>query len=75
YHCPTWHDYLRQRNRPTQAERALQKSASDLHMGPEPVRVKRMLERPFGSVRWKDDTPDNAATDVIPIASQSSSSA
>ena len=46
-----------------------------LHIGPEPVRVKRMLERPFGSVRWKDDTPDNAATDVIPIASQSSSSA
>lgn len=75
YHCPTWHDYLRQRNRPTQAERALQRSATDLHMGPEPVRVKRMLERPFGSVRWKDDTPDNAATDVIPIASQSSSSA
>ena len=24
YHCPTWHDYLRQRMRPTDAERALQ---------------------------------------------------
>ena len=31
-----------------------------MHMGPEPVRIRRMLERPFGSVRWKDDTPDVA---------------
>lgn len=22
-------------------------------------------ERPFGSVRWKDDVPDRAATDVL----------
>ena len=60
YHCPTWHDYLRQRSRPTDAERALQRTATDMHMGPEPVRIRRMLERPFGSVRWKDDTPDVA---------------
>jgi MFS family permease len=75
YHCPTWHDYLRQRSRPTMPERALQRSASELHIGPGPVRVRRMLERPFGSVRWKDDTPDTAATEVIPIASQTSSGA
>src|SRR5271155_5010061 len=51
YHCPTWLDYLRQRNRSTQSERALYQRAMDFHLGPDPVRVRRMLERPFGSVR------------------------
>lgn len=48
YHCPTWHDYLRHRNRPTQSERVLQQQAIDFHVGPGKVRVRRMLERPFG---------------------------
>jgi MFS family permease len=73
YHCPTWHDYLRQRSRPTLAERAVQKTATDMHMGPGPVRIRRMLERPFGSVRWKDETPDIAMNEV-PIAVQTASS-
>ncbi|MGE0513336.1 MAG: MFS transporter [Hyphomicrobiaceae bacterium] len=51
YSCPTWHDYLRQRNRPTTAERELHARAAEFHIGPEPVRVHRMLERPVGSVR------------------------
>ncbi len=69
YHCPTWLDYLRQRNRSTQSERALHQRAMDFHLGPDPVRVRRMLERPFGSVRWKEDTPDRAAGEVLPVAS------
>ncbi|MGY2932933.1 MFS family permease [Bradyrhizobium sp. GM6.1] len=64
YHCPTWLDYLRQRNRWTQSERALDEKAMAFHMGPEPVRIRRMLERPFGSVRWKDDVPDRAASEL-----------
>jgi hypothetical protein len=72
YHCPTWNDYLRQRNRPTQAERALHQKAIDFHLGPGPIRVRRMLERPFGSVRWKDDTPDRTA-EVLPIQTNVSS--
>jgi MFS family permease len=68
YHCPTWLDYLRQRNRPTQSERALHQRAMDFHIGPDPVRVRRMLERPFGSVRWKEETPDRAASEVLPVA-------
>ncbi len=67
YHCPTWFDYLRQRNRPTQSERALHQSAIAFHIGPEPVRIRRMLERPFGSVRSKEDTPDRAANEVLPV--------
>jgi MFS family permease len=68
YHCPTWFDYLRQRNRPTLSERALHQRAMDFHLGPDPVRIRRMLERPFGSVRWKDDTPDRTAGEVLPVA-------
>jgi MFS family permease len=69
YHCPTWLDYLRQRNRSTQSERALHQRAMDFHLGPDPVRIRRMLERPFGSVRWKEETPDRGANEVLPIAS------
>jgi hypothetical protein len=67
YHCPTWLDYLRQRNRPTQSERTLQELALAFHLGPAPVRIRRMLERPFGSVRWKDETPDRSSSDVLAI--------
>jgi MFS family permease len=69
YHCPTWLDYLRQRNRSTQSERALHQRAIEFHLGPDPVRVRRMLERPFGSVRWKEDTPDRAGSEVLPVTS------
>jgi MFS family permease len=73
YHCPTWLDYLRQRNRSTQSERALHQRAIDFHLGPDPVRVRRMLERPFGSVRWKEETPDSAANEVLPVATAAGS--
>lgn len=61
YHCPTWLDYLRQRNRWTQSDRALDHQAMTFHIGANPVRTRRMLERPFGSVRSKEDVPDRAA--------------
>lgn len=64
YHCPTWLDYLRYRTRSTQSERATEKQAVAFHVGSAPVRVRRMLERPFGSVRWQDNTPDHADAEV-----------
>jgi MFS family permease len=69
YHCPTWHDYLRQRSRSTASERALHLRANTFHIGPEPIRIRRMLERPVGSVRWKEDTPDRSTAEVAPITS------
>ncbi|MHC2440134.1 MFS transporter [Bradyrhizobium sp. USDA 4451] len=66
YHFPTWLDYLRWRNRPTRSERALDRQAVHFHIGPAPIRVRRMLERPFGSVRWKDDTPEHARAEISP---------
>jgi len=74
YHCPTWLDYLRQRNRPTQSERALHQRAQAFHLGPDPVRVRRMLARPFGSVRWKEDSPDRAASEVLPVVATAAGS-
>ena len=74
YHCPTWLDFLRQRNRATQIERALHQKAADFHIGADPIRVRRMLERPFGSVRWKDETPDRAAKEVIPVVATAAGS-
>ena len=70
YHCPTWHDYLRQRNRPTQSERDLHQRAMKFHIGPEPVRIHRMLERPGGSMPWKDGKQATArdSGDDIPTA-------
>ena len=67
YHCPTWLDFLHQRSRSTQSERELHLAAVGFHVGPEPIKIRRMLERPLGSVRWKDDTPDHAKTADIPI--------
>jgi MFS family permease len=66
YHFPTWHDYLRQRDRMTPGERQLQQRAVDFHAGEEPLRVKRLLERPFGSVRWSDESPDRGGDRSLP---------
>jgi len=58
YHTPTWHDYLRQRDRVTVADLEAWQKALDFHSGEEPIRVRRKLERPYGSVRWREDVPD-----------------
>lgn len=56
--CPTWDDYLRTRNRRTLEDSALTQRALQMHVGIEPIKVQRWLDRPFGSVRWRDEAPD-----------------
>lgn len=69
YHCPTWGDYLRMRSRFTETERALQLQADAFHRGPSGSdRVRRLLERPVGSVRWKADSPDSGPEPVGPLS-------
>lgn len=68
YHCPTWHDYLRLRNRYTPEDFALSERAQAYHLGPEAPRSHRRLERPFGSVRWREDAPDRGI-EVLPVGS------
>ena len=58
FHFPTWEDYLRQRSRFTHADRKLQASADAFNRGDRSARVRRYLERPFGSVRWRAASPD-----------------
>ncbi len=64
YSCPTWADYLRQRSRFTHADRQLQARADGFHTPGPGSRVRRRLERPFGSVRWRADTPDPSAETI-----------
>jgi len=58
FHCPTWGDYLRQRSRFTQSDRELHALADAFHTESPVNRVRRRLERPFGSVCWRAETPD-----------------
>lgn len=57
YQCPTWGDYLHMRERFTQADKAAQTLAGSFDRQAE-LRVRRRLERPLGSVRWRADSPD-----------------
>src|SRR3981081_4307059 len=50
YHCPTWLDYLRQRNRTTQSERALPQRARAFHLGP--ARARPRPSRRCMRARW-----------------------
>lgn len=68
YHCPTWGDYLRTRDRYTQADLDLQQKADAFDRTGKGHHVRRMLERPYGSVRWKAETPDvyKGTVDYLP---------
>lgn len=74
FHYPTWHDYLRARTRATFADRELQGAVTAFHTDSLPPIVRRMLERPFGSVRWKANAPDPTVDmdAVMPLSPQSS---
>lgn len=64
YHFPTWGDYLRHRSHFTEADREVQDAANAFHGESETPRVRRRLERPFGSVRWRAETLDRPQTPI-----------
>jgi hypothetical protein len=64
YECPTWGDYLRMRGRMTEWDRDMQALADSFDIGGERPRVRRKLERPFGSVRWRAESPDPRTEDI-----------
>ena len=66
YHLPTWLDYSRLRSRFTHADRALQEAADAFNRERTARRIRRRLERPFGSVRWRADSPDSQG-DMISV--------
>lgn len=65
FHLPTWGDYLRMRDRSTQADLDVQSTANQFLIPDKPKRIRRGLERPFGSVRWKVGTPDTQQDNVV----------
>ncbi len=58
YQFPTWGDYLRMRDRFTQADFAIQAEVEAFLLEGSTKVVRRRLERPLGSVRWRADSPD-----------------
>jgi MFS family permease len=58
FHSPTWNDYLHLSDRVSAADASSLEQGRSLLDPATPPRVRRLLERPAGSVRWKDDTPD-----------------
>jgi MFS family permease len=69
YHLSTWLDYSRLRSRFTHADRALQEAADTFNSARTNRRIRRRLERPFGSVRWRAETPDSQdnSIDLYPL--------
>lgn len=59
FHCPTWGDYLRMRSRYTQLDLVAHAEVRTFNRLVGETKVRRKLERPIGSVRWKAETPDN----------------
>jgi hypothetical protein len=66
YNCPTWGDYLRMRGRYTQGDLQVQAEAEEFNRLADGIRVRRWLERPYGSVRWQADSPDPFHTTSSP---------
>jgi hypothetical protein len=46
YHTPTWHEYVRHNLRATHSDAVIGDTLRRLHSGAEPIRVRRMIERP-----------------------------
>jgi hypothetical protein len=46
------------RDRYTQADQGVQDEANTFNLTGQGHRVRRQLVRPYGSVRWKADSPD-----------------
>jgi MFS family permease len=63
YQVPTWLDYVRHNQRRTHADEAVSSSIRDLHEGPYPPTVHRMVERRTASIPSSDE---QATTDLSP---------
>ncbi|CAN5311089.1 MFS transporter [soil metagenome] len=65
FHSPTWNDYLHLSQRATGPGREVLDDMRRLLDPAEPPRLRRMLERPAGSVRSTEDVPDRHV-DLVP---------
>jgi len=58
YETPTWLDYIRLNNRPTQHDAQVPERLRELHRGPEAPRVRRRIERQTSSSPTAGPGPD-----------------
>ena len=77
YHCPTWLDYLRQRNRATQSERELHQQAIDFPSRPGagagPPHAGAAVR--LGALEGRDARPRRRdAEEVLPVVAQAAGS-
>ncbi|MGB7215868.1 MAG: MFS transporter [Gammaproteobacteria bacterium] len=62
YQSPTWLDYVRQNQRVTHDDAAIVEQLRALHIGPEPPRVRRMIERQITAATTHAREPQEAIT-------------
>jgi MFS family permease len=63
FHVANWIEYIRVNNRITKADEHVSGRARELHVGPEPPRVRRMIERHTGAPASDEDAPAEPLTD------------
>lgn len=64
----TWSDYLRSRERPTTEDRLHRDKAVEFHSGDELPKIRLYLERPTGSVLWREDIMDPGEALPVPVS-------
>jgi hypothetical protein len=67
YDFPTWNDYLRARDRTTVDDHQVRERVYAFHIGDEAPRIRRMLVRPTGSVRWREEVIDPGESVSLPM--------
>lgn len=68
FHYATWVDYLRARDRATVDDHMWRDRAMAYQMDEVPLRIRRYLERPTGSVRWREDAIDPGEILRVPVS-------
>ena len=63
FHVANWIEYIRLNNRTTKADEVVTGRARELHVGPEPPRVRRMIERQTGAQPTGAEAPAEPLTD------------
>lgn len=64
YETPTWLDYIRLNNRPTQHDAQVPERLRELHRGTEAPRVRRRIERQTSSTPTPSEGGGEASTDI-----------
>nr|WP_087575646.1 MFS transporter [Sphingomonas sp. CDS-1] len=68
FQCPSWHDYLRLRDRNSQAEIDVMRQAIAFDRRPGGIVIRRWLVQPFGAVRWRQNPTEWGPTGISALS-------